>query len=99
MPRACYLCNEPDASIRFPTSEPLGAQWASSLGLPKIPPSETRICTKHFSDEDFYFTQCGKRFVRQGSLPNHNCLQLGRGGVVSVNTVIVHHIVQQLTQV
>ena len=92
MPRVCYLCKDPDASIRFPMSEPLGAQWASSLGLPNIPPSETRICTKHFSNEDFYFTQCGKRFVRQGSLPKLQLPAAGdrRGGVSEHNYSTSH---------
>ncbi|XP_064472916.1 THAP domain-containing protein 1-like [Ornithodoros turicata] len=61
---------ETRTALSFPRDESLGLQWVNAIGRPVwVPTKYSRVCSKHFRNEDFDRTSLTRVRLREGSVP------------------------------
>lgn len=70
----CKYCSEPLSDISFfgfPKSNELLKKWLHAIGVEKKITASSRICSRHFKEDDFRYSLVGgKRFLKHEAIPS-----------------------------
>ncbi|XP_031343952.1 uncharacterized protein LOC116171320 isoform X1 [Photinus pyralis] len=101
----CALCNEPyvkGSSISFhgfPKNQDSRSLWLQACKLPGTIPKQAKLCSKHFTIEDFQvYNTTGSRLLKSTAVPSQNMtrivkssksFQLGKSFIFSSNANVI----------